>query len=271
MVLYKYMSFNSANAAIENCSIGFSCLEDLNDPFECAALCFESNYELPNSIQHEAFRNRLSRKYGVLSLTKTPLNPLMWAHYGDDHRGVVIGIDVEMADLNNLSTCVIPASLGEIKYSEKIPRDRLSPPTTESLMNTGNQFSYLNGENSQLFNNAFLHKSTEWKYEEEVRIIKNITSPNYRSRYTINEFSNPAGKWTQIKTQGRPLYCLSIPNESIVEIYLGCSTYKNVSRLGLDEKTYSTIRHKWKEKGIDIKIIHRKPDSWQLEMSDWIA
>jgi hypothetical protein len=44
------MSFNSANSVIDNGSMGFSGLEDLNDSFECAALCFEESGELSSSL-----------------------------------------------------------------------------------------------------------------------------------------------------------------------------------------------------------------------------
>ena len=265
------MSFNSAKAAIENSSIGFSCLEDLNDPFECSALCFEESEELASRLQFGAHFNRLSRKYGVLSLTRNPLNALMWAHYGDDHRGVVIGIDVEKAGLNDLANSVIPAKFGEIIYTSTIPRNHLPTSTTESLMEVGIQSSSFHEDSYELFKNAFLYKDLSWGYEEEVRIVKNIIDFNGGSRYKNYSYSNSAGNWFQIQHQGRPVSCLSIPPDSIVEVYLGCSNYKNVSRLGFDNTEYLSVREQWKNKGIDVKMIRRKEGSWNLEVSDFVV
>ncbi|WP_372738870.1 DUF2971 domain-containing protein [Neptunomonas sp.] len=270
MILYKYMSFSSAASAIQNDSIGFSCLEDLNDPFECAALCFESgNGLLTSSLQQGAYRNRLSQKYGVLSLTRTPLNALLWAHYGDDHRGVVIGIDIEKAGLNNVNECVIPAKFGEIIYTSTIPRNELPASTTEALLAVGDQATSFHVDNYDLYKNAFLYKDLSWGYEEEVRVVKNVIDPNSGSRYTSYAFENPAGKWNQIQIQGRPLCCLSIPSDAIVEAYLGCSAYANVSRLGFVESDYLAILNQWKDRCIKVKVVRRKSDSWQLEMSDF--
>jgi len=265
------MSFNSANSVIDNCSIGFSCLEDLNDPFECAALCFEESDELSSRLQFGAHRNRLSRKYGVLSLTRNPLNALMWAHYGDDHRGVVIGIDTDKAGLNDLSKCVVHAKLGEIIYTSTIPRHYLPTSTTNSLMSIGHQSSSFHEDSYELFKNTFLYKDLSWGYEEEIRVVKNIIDPKAGSRYKKNSFSNSVGNWNQIQHQGRPVCCLSISPGSIVEAYLGCSTYKNVSRLGLDERDYLSIREKWKSKGVDVKAVRRKANSWNLEVSDFVV
>ena len=271
MILYKYMSFNSARAVIENSSIGFSCLEDLNDPFESAALCFEKSDELPNNSQYGPHRPRLSRMYGVLSLTRNPLNALMWAYYGDDHRGVVVGIDIDKAGLNDPSKSVIPAKFGEIIYTSTIPRNYLPTPTMDSWMSIGEQFSSFNEGNYDLFKNAFLYKDLTWGYEEEVRVVKNIINPNGGSRYTKHGYSNSAGNWNQIQHQGRPVCCLSIPQESIVEAYFGCSAYKNVSRLGLNNNEYLSIREKWKSKGVNIKLVRRKTSSWNLEVSDFVV
>ncbi|MBF4437559.1 DUF2971 domain-containing protein, partial [Vibrio anguillarum] len=118
MILYKYMSFQAARSVIENSSLGFSCLEDLNDPFECTSFGFEESDGsiITANIATNACKNRFSRNYGVLSLTRQPLNSLMWAHYGDEHQGVVIGIDVDLANLSDESAAIIPSQYGEVIY-----------------------------------------------------------------------------------------------------------------------------------------------------------
>lgn len=94
MILYKYVGFEAGLKILETNSLGFSNLEDLNDPFECTGFGFY-NLDVPVSVAINAFRFNFSRKYAVLSLTRSALNPLMWAHYGDSHRGIVIGVDTK--------------------------------------------------------------------------------------------------------------------------------------------------------------------------------
>jgi len=63
MILYKYMSFGAARKVIDTLSLGFSCLEDLNDPFECTAFGFKDS-DAPISAETATYacRNRFSRK-----------------------------------------------------------------------------------------------------------------------------------------------------------------------------------------------------------------
>ncbi|MCU8102941.1 DUF2971 domain-containing protein, partial [Vibrio vulnificus] len=105
-------------------------------------------------------------------------------------------------------------------------------------------------------------------YEEEVRVVKNING-SLKSRYSACEFENESGKWNQVTILGRPLYCLSIPKESIVEAYLGCSSYSNVTRLGMNEDDYLNTRKAWQSSGVNVQLVRRKEGAWSLEVSDY--
>ncbi|WP_277055078.1 DUF2971 domain-containing protein [Pseudoalteromonas marina] len=264
MILYKYVSFKTAVSIVKNSTIGFSCLEDLNDPFEGTSAHFEDNGEVPASTVANAVRNRMSRGFGVLSLTRTPLNPTMWSHYGDDHRGVVIGIDVDSANLNSSETNLVPAKYGDVIYSSTVPKKQLPQLSTERLMAVGSEIEAFEEQDYELFKRTFLYKALPWNYEEEVRVVKNINS-NSSSRYSESSFENKSGEWNTIQFQGRPIYCLSIPMESVKEIYLGCSTYKNISRLGFPEQEYSEIKKEWRAKGISVFNVRQIKNNWQLE------
>ncbi len=171
MILYKYASFYAVQKIIESSTLGFSCLEDLNDPFEAKALRFSQDNEssISESIVINAYRNRLSRNFGILSLTRQPLNPLMWAHYGDSHTGAVVGIDVKKVKLVCEKTSVIPAQYGEIIYTQTKPYSPLHQSTSEKLMSVGEEIESFNNHDFELFKQAFLYKSTTWAYEEEAR------------------------------------------------------------------------------------------------------
>jgi hypothetical protein len=265
MILYKYVSFEVAQLIIETSRIGFSCIEDLNDPLEGTSLCFKTSGDLSESIVVASVRERMSRKFGVLSLTRTPLNSTMWSHYGDDHRGVVLGIDVNVANLNCIKSNVIPANKGDIVYTATKPNTELPQITAKSLMEIGNEIEALNNQDFEIFKRTFLFKALPWNYEEEVRVVKNINFSRSSSRYTNFHFKNPSGDWSTVQHQGRPVYCLSIPENSIKEVYLGCATYKNVSRLGVCKEKYSQLKRKWTNEGISVFNVRQVSKSWQLE------
>ena len=256
------MSFETAKAVIDNQSIGFSCLEDLNDPFECTAFGFSDDDEskITANLATNACKNRFSRKYGVLSLTRQPLNSLMWSHYGDEHQGAVIGFDVEIAGFSNLSACVIPSQYGEVIYSATKPHKNLPIISEETLLSIGQKLKF-DEDAFNLVKRAFLYKSIEWGYEEEVRVVKNISEIplSYHSGQGRHK------EWTKISVAGRPLYCFDIPEASIKEIYLGRHIYKKVTKKKtFTDKEFKNILESWGQR--NIKLMQCNPDvhSWQL-------
>lgn len=224
MILYKYTSFEVAKKILETSSIGFSCPKDLNDPFECTSFGFLKNASYNNSISTiiDRYKDIFSRNYAILSLTKQPLNSLMWSHYGDSHQGVVIGIDIKEASLTDMIISAIPAQYGEVVYSETKPKDTFDYSAEELLDITLESVSF----ESNFYNvlkRAFLYKSLEWAYEEEARVVKNIYHPGFNNHSTSGNFNIQSERWNKIKPNnlGRPVYCLNIPSSSFKEIYIG--------------------------------------------------
>lgn len=262
MILYKYMSFGAARKVIETMSLGFSCIEDLNDPFECTAFGFKDNDESAVSakIATGACRNRFSRKYGVLSLTRQPLNALMWSHYGDSHQGVVLGFDCDAAGFSDPQSNVIPSQYGEMIYSATKPHKDLAVISEHELMDIGASLHF-DSSAFNLMKRAFLYKSLEWAYEEEVRVVKNIDNLPFGYHTGGGRYR----EWNKVAVFGRPLYCFDVPEISLKEIYLGRHIYRNVTKNGsvTDEELRGVLRS-WGRK--DIKMMQCEPDvhSWSL-------
>lgn len=259
------MSFNAAVSVLANKSIGFSCLEDFNDPFECTSFGFKDyNDTLTSNVATIAFKNNFSRKFGVLSLTRQPLNPLMWAHYGDSHRGVVIGFDVTLCGFNEIESNVIPFQYGDIIYTSTKPHRNIEIPDSSVLMSIGSHRSF-GLDSFDLLKKAFLYKSLEWAYEEEVRVVKNISDIPYS--YYVGE--GVYEYWTQIQMFGRPLYCFRIPPNSIKEVYLGKNFSHNYSKGEAVSK--EELREKvagWKSDGYEVYKCHTNLDTWSLRSTD---
>lgn len=259
MILYKYMSFKAAQAVIGNSSIGFSQFNKLNDPFEGQALCIEPRDGELLADQSNAYRTRLAKHYGILSMTRTPLNALMWSHYGDEHRGAVVGIDVNKAGLNDPSNSVIPAAFGDMIYTSTMPRNYLPPSSIEDLFMTSHQKSSFFEERYELFKNTFLYKDLSWAYEEEVRVVKRIPI-EAKERNAFSE------KWTVLDHQGRDLFCFPISRDSIIDVYLGDKAIRNYKNLGLSRDEYERSLDDWRNLGIKIHQVRRSEGTWNLEL-----
>lgn len=70
---------------------------------------------------------------------------------------------------------------------------------------------------------------------------------------------------TLFSFKGGQFTVFSIPTGSVKEIYLGCSTYKNISRLGFPEEEYAQIKSEWRTKGISVFNVRQIKNNWQLE------
>lgn len=238
MILYKYVSFDAGIKILENNTIGFTCLNDFNDPFESTAFGFKDREGfLTKPTQNHAFRNNFSKKYACLSLTINPLNPIMWAHYGASHTGLVIGFDVEEAGFND-DGFIIKANQGKMEYFEQEPESNYTP-TEHDLLNIGNDEYYsLNESKGHLLKRAFLHKQSCWEYEKEVRIVKNLKSSylisNAGKTYSNKKVINSKQEWSCITHDFRPLYLYHLSPLAIKEVYLGEKTYRQLRRIDDD-------------------------------------
>jgi hypothetical protein len=92
---------------------------------------------------HDAIRKSI----GICSLSAAPSNQLMWAHYGQEHRGVCLRFSVAH-DLRNL-------------IAHKVIYDRNYPIVTSMFASSPSK------EDLQ----PLLQKSPDWAYEKEWRII----------------------------------------------------------------------------------------------------
>jgi Protein of unknown function (DUF2971) len=123
--------------------------------------------------------------YGILSLTQTNENLLMWAHYADDHRGAVIELDLDdeflyQDDPNRKFARAV-------KYST----ERATIPIDEGILME-----------------HFFVKSPEWAYEPEIRVIRRLEHAD-----------------DVIKPDGGPdIHLFTMPPEYVKRIFIGVRT-----------------------------------------------
>jgi len=92
-MLYKYRSLDNFKFVLDilvNQRFFATTYEDMNDPME-GAYTYDQN--MPQEAI-EAFKKHY-KDIKFCSLSKIPDNPLMWAHYSNGARGIVIGVELK--------------------------------------------------------------------------------------------------------------------------------------------------------------------------------
>lgn len=185
MILYKYTDLKTANLIFKNSTLKFSKATSLNDPFELSGMHYQKNKSIDNDEDRYTAASQL---YGILSLTRNPLNPLMWAHYAkgkkipskkaisldydnNSHAGIVFGIDVDEAGLNSPQSNYLPAKYGSVIYTSTKPLHPFDNSEDMCIFQTNWQFD---PNHLEALQRIFLYKSSHWAYEEEVRVVRSM-------------------------------------------------------------------------------------------------
>lgn len=139
-IYYKYKSLNGDNwkyllDIILNNRLYCAKYNQLNDPMEGYYLSKEN---LPQELRNY-IRNQKG-SYRICSLAQEDSNKLLWAHYADGFKGIVIGLKTK-----ELVNSVNYDGLHELN---------------DLLINPNQDISSL-----------FFHKLNEWRYENESRIL----------------------------------------------------------------------------------------------------
>jgi len=193
---YKYLPFTEgALKAITESTMKFTCPLEFNDPFDCNPYYDKSSItdypkirpdlykrttqhlglspakriqakgkiaaNLKNSIDIGKFRYDLIKNVGIVCLSKDGLNVLMWSHYADFHRGVVLEFRIPIMgtkkDVALINERLTPFP---VVYSSQRPHIKLG-------LEKGNK----------IVEKLVLTKSHHWKYEEEERAIDQSRGP----------------------------------------------------------------------------------------------
>lgn len=171
--LYKYSALLPLDY-FDNPTIKISATEYLNDPFEYStseniALSIE-NYMRADGANDKAAKI-LSNTYvraidmmlafnGVVSLSETPRNSLMWAHYATQHNGICIGYKNDfLKKIEKTEDFQIV-----INQPQKVNYDNLR-------FETDFHYEDMGTIEIDAITQHYLKKSDEWIYEKEHRCI----------------------------------------------------------------------------------------------------
>jgi len=252
MILYKYMSLEAAQDVLSTNTIGFSRPGFFNDPFDTPKA-------VPTPVENAieaTFANVAAggksyiweKNTAILSLTRTATNSLMWAHYANEHKGVVLAIDTSAAGFLDITQNMVPAHFGSVIYSRRRTTGPYHSNFNEGVM-VGGTFKFVLSHYEK-WQRLFLHKPIEWAYEEEVRVIKCIRGLD--EKCSVNGSGDC--EIIQIK-EGRPLHCFTIPTGSVIGVYFGAR---------LDEVTIKSIIAKYS--GMEYKRAKLDQNNYKIDL-----
>lgn len=230
MILYKYYGFSSGMAALGSQKLGFRNPAYFNDPFE---LSYLDNSSDSNFVSGKMAT--LKESLVILSLTRTPFNPLMWAHYAENHGGFVIGYDIEDEFFLSGKYNVISASEGDVIYTTEKEKIEVSDELKDtlnsiSLIGQGEEIRSISKEKLEkifpILKKTLLYKHSCWAYEEEVRVIKVLDSIFEESHIWQSDPNREFSSLSKLVAPGIgtvivPGLYLFAKKANIKEVYLG--------------------------------------------------
>lgn len=187
--LFKYMS--EPRNLFEEGFIRLTQPAALNDPFE-ASFCRKSLDELTSYFDESAalspefgeipFSSYIESRMhhiGIVSLSENKENLLMWAHYANEHKGIVVGI-ADLTINNSIFHRLFRAdALINSSWDEQwSPFDGKPEPVSyrKGPQYRNDKFDYdysnISAEGAdRLLYEVFMQKSDEWIYEQEHRVV----------------------------------------------------------------------------------------------------
>jgi uncharacterized protein YktA (UPF0223 family) len=227
-ILYKYMSFEVSKKVLINNQLRVTPANQFNDPFDMlpGELVGEKpiitkdgitsrDYDVGEEFYFE-IRDNYSELFGVTCFSKFRENILMWSHYADSHKGIVIGFDSKKL-WNNL----------EDYFKVIYQRKRVLTPYDIAVGKANYEKQYKH------YKKLIRSKFEEWNYEKEYRLINKFENCKYDG---IND-----------------LYFFNFKDSTINEIILGAemdiTAKNNIRNIIKDKKLKVDI----KEAKIDTK------------------
>lgn len=142
MIVYYFTSAKYGIENLKNRRLKVSDFSNVNDPFELLGIELRDK-DVRKAVNFE--KSQISKRYGLLCFSEDKYNPVQWAHYAENHKGVCLGFDIPEKKLK------------KVKYvAERLARETLDQSDC----------------NEKLLTTKFNH----WSYEQERRLIVDLTS-----------------------------------------------------------------------------------------------
>jgi hypothetical protein len=150
ILLYRYLSCDSAIKTIEGKSFRVSRILELNDPFEWIPGLDPVKPEAEEFVKcyMDRFLKEMNENVGILSFSESIHEPVLWSHYADSHRGIAFEVDI------------ITPELHKVEYTNE------RPVIDPRWIDDQNEESRL----LDILKKFWYRKSPGWAYEKERRV-----------------------------------------------------------------------------------------------------
>ena len=267
--LFKYMPLRLE--FFDNFLLRASTRDALNDPFECLPtkkLWAKFAYGKKEVTEEELANYNLDSgnivsdliftRHGLISLTETNDNLLMWSHYADQHRGMVIEFDAKHQFFSDKS--------GDTGYDRRIHRVLYRKERFSGCDEVANFTS---------LSELFFHKSDEWEYEKEHRLLLSLSKSDvilvpksYENidSFPLTPFTDNFDRLTSYESIDCALYFYTIPYDAIKSITFGCNVKEDlINEAKIKIKSNVNLQHVFIKKAIinqqDYKLDFYDADS----------
>lgn len=201
-------------------TLGFNTPSQFNDPMEGRLWLHQNGVE-------SSFLNTFLENIGILCLTRNPLNPLMWSHYGQSHTGFVIGYDVNEPILGKQRDSVFSVENGQVFYSTEFDADNIRDAAVDAL-----QWAICGMEEprseriEKSIRRILLMKQECWRYEQETRVVKVLTKYLEEQHDWVSETGNNFQRLSttiapMVSMSNSGLHLLNVAPASIKRVILG--------------------------------------------------
>ena len=225
-MLYKYITAERVDV-LQNLKVRFTPYNQLNDPYECRFVlnpiprerrkAKADDYEA-EWVEVERWLQTHVGQLGMLCLSRTSRNLLMWSHYAANHSGLVVAFDEQhdffKHDVYFYQTpfwrkviISLPGfgTLRDLTYSQE-----------RSVINLGEGVPF----------DSFFRKSLDWSYEQEVRIFRTLEE--------ANEIHGSGSK---------AVHLFNLPPELIRQVIIGAQAGSKMEQQILDATQKSGLLH----------------------------
>ncbi|CAJ2793051.1 Protein of uncharacterised function (DUF2971) [Burkholderia pseudomallei] len=155
-----------------------------------AAQQIEQQFDPIAKVQelYETFMRTTNKNVGVLSLSEDPCSTPMWAHYADQYKGLVIGLDSDSEF-----------------FQPKLEEPRVCGQLMNVLYTDTSPVVYIEPGKLDIPREVFFTKARSWEYEKEWRIIKYL----------------PQASEVVDGPEGKKIHLFDVPPEAVKEVIFG--------------------------------------------------
>jgi hypothetical protein len=180
---YKFLSARNARKVIAERRLKISTFDDMNDPFELSGIRLRADPAVPDEICRkfeEFFHPHILKSYGALCLSHAWQSPVLWSHYADNHRGIVLGITFEQT----ASFQLIDTSYVDSKKERDISA-LLTEVWQARLENRPLSVAAMSAA-EPIIRAVLSTKFSDWSYEQEVRVLTDLKDQDTDQRYYLS-------------------------------------------------------------------------------------